>query len=198
MSISERGRPREFDIETVVAAAGRQFWEQGYHATSVEALCQATGLLRGSLYGAFGDKHGLLVAAFDYYADGAAARLREQLAAGPSPREALRNALLHYTRVAAQLSGRHGCLITNSALELLPSDEVLRPHIEAALRRVSGLLSTAFSQAQASGAFDPALTGDSVGTYLLCLIQGLRVLGKTDLSEAQLSGIVDMAMRALD
>ncbi len=58
---NERGRPREFDIDEVANSAAQVFWEQGYHATSIENLCNATGLLRGSLYGAFGDKHGLLV-----------------------------------------------------------------------------------------------------------------------------------------
>src|ERR1700735_2146994 len=105
---SERGRPREFDLDEVTGIAGKVFWEQGYHATSIESLCQSTGLFRASLYSTFGDKHGLLVAAFDRYAEGAIARLKERLAVDLPPREALREALLHYTQVASKLSGSHG------------------------------------------------------------------------------------------
>lgn len=194
---SERGRPREFDIDEVTEAAGRVFWEQGYHATSIESLCASTGLFRASLYGAFGDKHGLLVAAFDRYAEGAVARLRERLAADLPPREALRGALLHYTQVAARLSGRHGCLITNAAIELLPADDVLRPHIETTLRRISSQLAAAVARGQQAGEFDPTLDEQEIANYLLCMIQGMRVLGKVNVSEKELVSIVDMTMRAL-
>ncbi|WP_199865355.1 MULTISPECIES: TetR/AcrR family transcriptional regulator [Frankia] len=48
-------RPRTFDEDQVVCAARDQFWATGYTATSLDDLTAATGLGRGSLYGAFGD-----------------------------------------------------------------------------------------------------------------------------------------------
>ncbi|MBV8628872.1 MAG: TetR/AcrR family transcriptional regulator, partial [Paraburkholderia sp.] len=89
-----RGRPREFDTAAVLANASEVFWNHGYHATSIDDLCKATGVLRGSLYGVFGDKHGILLAALDHYAEGSTARLVERLNANVPPEEALRNALL--------------------------------------------------------------------------------------------------------
>ncbi|MGE8331251.1 MAG: TetR/AcrR family transcriptional regulator, partial [Paraburkholderia nemoris] len=68
--VCSRGRPREFDTDTVLASASQVFWNHGYHATSIDDLCKATGLLRGSLYGVFGDKHGIMLAALDHYAEG--------------------------------------------------------------------------------------------------------------------------------
>ncbi|MGW7238349.1 TetR/AcrR family transcriptional regulator [Streptomyces sp. NPDC054804] len=52
-------RPRQFDDEEVVRAARDQFWSHGYDRTSIDDLSAVTGLGRGSLYGAFGDKHAL-------------------------------------------------------------------------------------------------------------------------------------------
>jgi TetR/AcrR family transcriptional repressor of nem operon len=194
---ADRGRPREFDVDEVVDAAARVFWEQGYHATSIDALCDATGVFRGSLYRTFGDKHGVLVAAFDYYAQGALARLKERLRADLPPRQALREALMHYTKVAAQLAGRHGCFITNAAIELLPTDDELRPHIESTLQRIATQLSLAVARGQQAGEFDRDLDAEEVGRFLLCMIQGMRVLGKVDMDERELASIVDMTMRAL-
>jgi TetR/AcrR family transcriptional regulator, transcriptional repressor for nem operon len=194
---SDRGRPREFDIDEVTRAAGRVFWEQGYNATSIGALCKSTGLFRASLYGAFGDKHSLLVAAFDQYAEGAIAHLKERLEAKLPPDEALRNALLHYTKVAARLSERHGCLITNAAVELLPADEVLRTHVESTLQRIAAHLAAAVVRGQQAGQFDAALDEQAVSRFLLCVIQGLRVLGKVNVSQKDLVAIVEMTMRAL-
>lgn len=194
---SERGRPREFDIDEVMEIAGRVFWEQGYHATSIESLCTSTGLFRASLYSAFGDKHGLLVAAFDRYAEGAIARLKERLQADLPPREALRGALLHYTKVAAQLAGRHGCLITNAAIEMLPADEAFRPHVETTLRRIASQLAATVARGQQAGEFNPDLDEQEIANYLLCMIQGMRVLGKVNVSEKELESIVNITMRAL-
>lgn len=193
----ERGRPREFDIDEVTDSAARVFWEQGYHATSIEALCNATGLFRASLYSAFGDKHGLLVAAFDRYADGAIAKLQERLNADLPPREALRQALLHYTRVGARLNGRHGCFITNAAVELLPADKALRPHIETTLNRIASHLTAAVQRGQQTGDFNSSLDEKAIGTFLLCVVQGMRVLGKLDVEEKDLVSVVDMTLKAL-
>jgi len=42
---------------------------RGYGSTSVDNLSSATGLGKGSLYGAFGDKHGLFMRVLDEYVD---------------------------------------------------------------------------------------------------------------------------------
>lgn len=194
---AERGRPREFDVAQAIDSAARVFWEHGYHATPVDALCDATGVFRGSLYRTFGDKHGLLVAAFDRYADGAVARLKERLAADMPPADALRAALLHYTQVSANLLDRRGCFITNAAIELLPDDQAMRSHIESTLHRIATQFSLAIARGQQAGQFDRSLDAEDVGRFLLCIVQGMRVLGKIDMDRSELTSIVDMAMRAL-
>ncbi|MCX8643569.1 helix-turn-helix transcriptional regulator [Bifidobacterium sp. B4081] len=57
------GRKRNFNDDEILARAGEVFLEHGYEGTSIDALVKATGLLRGSLYGAFGSKRGMFVAA---------------------------------------------------------------------------------------------------------------------------------------
>ena len=46
--------------------------------------------------------------------------------------------------------------------------------------------------------FNPELDERAIGNFLLCAIQGLRVLGKVNHDEEELVGIVDLVMRALD
>ncbi|MFT8705494.1 helix-turn-helix domain-containing protein [Bifidobacterium aquikefiricola] len=57
------GRNRSFDDGEVLAHARQVFLIHGYEGASIGALVRATGLLRGSLYGAFGSKRGMFVAA---------------------------------------------------------------------------------------------------------------------------------------
>src|SRR6267154_952985 len=72
-------RPRMFDETDVVAAARDEFWTRGYAATSVDDLTNVTGLGKGSLYGAFGDKHGLFLRALDDYIGTALNGVRAEL-----------------------------------------------------------------------------------------------------------------------
>lgn len=58
------GIPR-FDRAEVLLQASRVFADRGYEGTSISHLVAATGLLRGSLYGAFGSKAELFRVAFD-------------------------------------------------------------------------------------------------------------------------------------
>lgn len=72
-------RPRSFDEAVVVDAAARCFTELGYAATSVDDLVTATGLHRGSLYGAFGSKRGLFLAALARHAEPVSGRALDLL-----------------------------------------------------------------------------------------------------------------------
>lgn len=58
---------KQFDVEVALDAAMRVFWEHGYAQASLDLLTSATGLGRGSLYGAFGDKDALFQRALDRY-----------------------------------------------------------------------------------------------------------------------------------
>ena len=61
------GRKRQFDEDTVLERATEVFWRRGFAATSVDDLVHATGLGRGSLYGAFGNKEALFIRVVDHY-----------------------------------------------------------------------------------------------------------------------------------
>ncbi len=61
------GRPREFDVEQVLDAAMKAFWANGYESTSLADLVSVTGLHKGSLYQAFGDKHSLFIQTLNRY-----------------------------------------------------------------------------------------------------------------------------------
>ncbi len=54
-------RPRQFEEEVVLAAVQAVFWDNGYAGTSLDDLVAASGLGKGSLYGAFGDKRSLFL-----------------------------------------------------------------------------------------------------------------------------------------
>jgi len=189
------GRPREFDTEAAALAAADVFWKYGYNAASIDDICKKTGLLRGSLYGAFGDKKGILLAALERYSKRTITRLAQSLE--KPGKEGFREALMYYARTASSLEGSRSCLITKIALEILPRDKDIHAKIEQIFHRMEALLTDAVARGQASGIFSEKLTARAAGTFLLSVIQGIRVLGKVRYKESDLRSVVEMALRAL-
>jgi TetR/AcrR family transcriptional repressor of nem operon len=190
------GRPREFDVEEAVRDAVEVFRAHGYHGTSVHDLEAGTGLARGSLYKAFHDKRSLFLAALEHYTEGSLKRLGETLMLRGTAREALRATLLGYAARVAE--GRcQGCLVTVAAMEMMPGDGEVSAVIARMFRRIQDLFAATIIRGQLAGEFAPGLDERAVARMLLCLIQGLRVLGKTAPSEADVTAMVDCALTVL-
>ena len=61
-------RPRQFDPDEVLDRSMHEFWQRGYHDTSVDDLVEATGVRPGSLYNTFrGGKRELFLGSLDRY-----------------------------------------------------------------------------------------------------------------------------------
>src|SRR5438874_8246687 len=72
-----RGRPRAYEPEIALGRALDLFRTQGFAATSLDDLSEATGMNRPSLYGAFGDKRELYIRSYRRYRDEARASMTE-------------------------------------------------------------------------------------------------------------------------
>ena len=112
------------------------FWTCGYHGTSLPDLLQATRLSRGSLYAAFGDKHGLFLRALDRYIDEALARLDTELDPRKSALAGVRACVAGYIERTSGVNGKRGCLVVSTAMELVAHD----PEVERRSRRFFKLM----------------------------------------------------------
>ena len=61
------GRPKSFDISSLMDESVTLFWRQGYQATSVRDVAKAGGLTTGTIYNEFDGKEGLYVASIEHY-----------------------------------------------------------------------------------------------------------------------------------
>jgi TetR/AcrR family transcriptional repressor of nem operon len=142
-------RLRQFDEEEVVRAARDKFWSVGYNGTSVDDLSAVTGLGRGSLYGAFGDKRALFLRALNSYNADALRAWRTALdGSGP----ALPMLERHVRVVAEGITSdveRRGCMMAKIAAELSSVDESVAERIAAVVRGLHGALRGCIARAQA-------------------------------------------------
>lgn len=192
------GRPREFSLEQVLDGAIRAFSENGYGATSIGELSAAMGLSQGSIYKAFGDKRAVLTAALDRYIAVRAERLGPRLAAAQTGRDRVAAMLTYYAENSIGEVGRRGCLVVGTLAELSSSD----PELERRLTKLFQTYEAAFAQAirvgQTDGSVPVRVDAAATARMLLCVIQGMRVIGKTGRTEADMQALVADALKLLD
>ena len=107
------------------------FWSKGYEATSMADLCSCTGLHKGSLYQAFGDKHSLFMSALKHYADSEFHETASVMKETNSPLENIRAAI---DKIMEDAGSEKGCMMINSMVELAPHD----PEVKKALEGFAG------------------------------------------------------------
>lgn len=191
-------RPREFEEEQVVQDAMHVFWSKGYQATSVQDLVDATGLQRGSLYGAFGDKHGLFVSALDSYADAMVEHVRQLIAAAKDPLDGLRAFVGEVATSCSDPSSSHrGCMVGNTSNELAAHDDVARERVARFVADMQRAMADGLRRAQAQGTFAADRDPDAAATFIQCSVQGLALLAKSRPDPTVIRGVVGEILRAL-
>ena len=191
------GRPREFDDDAVLEALIQLFWQQGYEATSMSDIVEATGLSKSSLYNTFGSKDELFERALNRYVDQRSAMLTDAVANGT---QGLADVEAFFDLVWAEvdtMDDHRGCLAVNTSTELGQRDAgvvdvsgryrtIMRSAFRAALQRAAH-----------GGEIDPAQV-DSYTNVLLSFVMGTAVIVRSGASNDELFGQIAAARSMID
>ncbi|WP_371397167.1 TetR/AcrR family transcriptional regulator [Fretibacter rubidus] len=181
-------RPREFDNDYVLDALRDVFWQHGYEGTSYADIMAATGLKKGSLYAAFGDKRALYDLAIARYDDGyvsdGVAMLRNEAVSGADRIAALFDSLID---AAETKRGRWGCLLCNAAIDQAPFEKDVEKSVAASMDRIKQAIAAALADTAAHDKVDLVWT-----TYF-----GARVVIKSGGSKAVLAALRNQVMALL-
>lgn len=191
-------RPRSFDDAEVTNVARDVFWSNGYAATSIDHLCAATGLGRGSLYGAFGDKHALYLRALDGYVTAVVAQNHHDLReADGSALERIVAHIRRHMRSTLADTKRRGCLISKSAAELSSSDRGVVQHTRHSLDTWRKDLVATVVEAQADGDVPADRDADALASLLLTVLRGMESTRTQGGSPAVISSAGELAIDLL-
>lgn len=191
-------RPREFDANTALENAMHVFWAKGYEATSLDDLCEATGLGRSSLYAAFGDKRNLYGRALERYEERAIDRIRATLAESRSVRAGIRAFVQRVIDDITSGPGRRGCFIGNCAAELVRGNRGGANRVRRSLARIEATFRDALLRARANGEIAKTADVDALARFVTAGIQGLRLVGKASPDRAALEDIASVMLRCLE
>ena len=192
------GRPREFDLDQALDKAIGTFSENGYYATSLGKLTTAMEIAEGSLYKAFRDKRGVFLAAFERYIMLRRDRLARELANTRTGRDKVRALLAVYAEYSCGEAGRRGCLVVVSAVDLASSDPEMAKRVAVVLASQERRLVEFIGEGQEDGSISSRVDVAVTARLLLCMVQGMRVLGKTGRSHEEMASLVDSALKLLD
>jgi AcrR family transcriptional regulator len=147
-----RGRPRAYDSDEALSNATDAFWSGGYAGTSLDALSEATGMNRPSLYGAFGDKHALYLNTLDRYIEAGLHGMETALGGDLPLAQALQcvydAALALYLPTGDQ---PRGCFLIGTAVVEAKVDEDVRAKLMRGLRTFDRAFEKRLKRAQAQG-----------------------------------------------
>jgi TetR/AcrR family transcriptional regulator, transcriptional repressor for nem operon len=191
------GRPRSFDTTAALREIEERFRTTGYAGTSLDDVAAATGLGRGSIYAAFGDKHELFMRSLEEFCQRTEADVAAALD-GPDDTAASR---LHAFLLSAAQVGDGGtgtkCMATKFAVELDGQDPKAQARVAHTFSVLRRRLRDSVLAAQRHGDIDPSADADLVAGLLVTATRGLEVMASAGHTAKELEPIAEAAFRTL-
>ncbi len=182
-------RSKEFDPDDVLREALKTFWQQGFEGSNMPELLGSMGVGRASFYNAFGSKREVFLQILDLYFETVRAHLEGLISDVRDPRAAAALLIDGILAVAkspeANATGWRGCLIGNTALELGANDEIVA-RLKIGVEILRALFRKAISLPSSAGVRRSKREIDQLALQLVANVQGLLVLAKSGLSDADI------------
>lgn len=188
-------RARSFTDDDLKDRALRQFWTHGYDASSMDLLVAATGISRHGIYKAFGGKHALYLACFEWYQQTVVSPAFERVERQGSTLADIRRYFEHQIQVAEGLGlPGPGCFVGNAATEIAPHDAEVRRQVHNHNAR----LQSGFAGALRNSAPERAVVTETLARMLLVFATGLWALSRVTEDADELRAAVTETLALVD
>lgn len=189
-------RPLSFNPDQALDRAMHLFWRDGFAQVSIQAITDALGINRPSLYATFGDKEALFLKALQLYRQRYPGRALDALNAAPAGRAQL-VALFEAVRDAyTEPNTPPGCMMMCASMEWSKEGAVLdflrhfREEFLDAVRR-------AVVEAQARGEIAAGKDPEALSEYLVFTIKAVAMEARATKDRAHVARMIDQALGSL-
>lgn len=189
-----RGRPREFDKNKALDKAVKLFWQRGYRLVTLDDISEALGVVKPSLYSAFGDKESLFLQSVDRYREAVIGPVYSELLKCEKLTPGLRS---FFRAIGSRVTQKDspGCLIAC----IMPQASAESPAIKKRLAEVIAKSDEAFAKVLA---LHPTSLRQNVepkeaGTFMTSAIHGMAIRAKSGATLHDLEPIGEIVIKAI-
>lgn len=172
-------RNAEFDREKVLRSAMNAFMNKGYANTSMQELKKATGLHPGSIYCAFENKRGLLLAALEQYRLDRKTEFDRYFSSSKSTINNIKSYLDNVVVECISCDNTQSCLMTKALNETAEQDIEIQEIISNNLSMLQESFTELFEQAKKENSIMANKDSAHLARYFLMGIYGLRTFAQT-------------------
>ncbi len=173
------------------------FWRSGYADTSMEDIVSETGVSRYGLYGTFGNKKDLLVAAMRHYEKNMMELFWSDLRKPDAGRTEIIESWRSIRKHAEDEGFRNGCLIANIAAEVAPHEPEIAAEVQRINNEHAAVFAVAIRNGQKAGDIPPDVDADGAGRMLVALARGLALMVRAGAKLSDWGGAIEAALRIL-
>ena len=190
-----RGRPRAYEPEIALGKALDLFRRQGFAATSLDDLSEATGMNRPSLYGAFGDKRELYIKSYQRYREDARGSMVEIFRQEMPVRQRLER--IYAAALNIYLSGDtgpRGCFTVVTAASEAVGDPEIRAMVLEGLTDLDKAFANCFRRAKEKGELPASADPAALAQLASATIHTIAIRSRARVPRKELEAIVKGAI----
>ncbi|MDN3275050.1 TetR/AcrR family transcriptional regulator [Frankia sp. RB7] len=190
-----RGRPRAYEPDVALGKALDLFRTQGFAATSLDDLSEATGMNRPSLYGAFGDKRELYIKSYQRYREDARASMIAIFRQEMPVRQRLER--IYAAALNIYLSGEtgpRGCFTVVTAASEAVGDPEIRAMVLEGLSELDKAFASCFRRAKEKGELPDSADPAALAQLASATVHSIAIRSRARVSRKELEGIVKGAI----
>lgn len=190
-----RGRPRSYEPDVALGKALDLFRRQGFAATSLDDLSEATGMNRPSLYGAFGDKRELYIKSYQRYREDARASMLEIFRQEMPVRQRLER--IFASALDIYLSGEtgpRGCFTVATAASEAVGDPEIRAMVIDGLTELDKAFTNCFRRAKENGELPGSADPAALAQLASATVHTIAIRSRARVPRKELEAIVKGAI----
>jgi TetR/AcrR family transcriptional regulator, copper-responsive repressor len=190
-----RGRPRAYEPDVALGKALDLFRTQGFAATSLDDLSEATGMNRPSLYGAFGDKRELYIKSYQRYREEARASMVEIFRQEMPVRRRLERIFASALNIyLSGETGPRGCFTVVTAASEAVGDPDIRAMVLDGLNELDKAFASCFRRAKEKGELPESADPAVLAQLASATVHSIAIRSRARVSRKELEAIVKGAI----
>lgn len=176
--------------QEIIVATAPVFNIKGYDGTSMADLCEATGLTKGAIYGAFENKQALSTAAFHYTIGQMRLHGDLLLRKKTTNKEKLFALLEFFSRYVLEPPVKGGCPLLNTAVEADDHRTWMKKTVSKELQASIEHLTQLLEDGIKAGEFSNSIKSRELAHFFFCAIEGAIMISRVSASEEAMKAAI--------